>query len=292
VLLSLEWFVVIPARKLPQAFYKPHIVGHNGAGDNYPEDTIEALDIAVNKYGCTILEVDVQLTKDKHLVCIHDVHVDRTTNGTGLVSNLTLAEIQKLDAAFKYPQYVNKGVRIPSLQEVVDWFLKQKQEVLLLIEMKPKTTSETVTHVQKFFASHPILYERAIVSAFEPNALYKLRTLDEKISTALISAHMLVSGGCLHKVLPLAFCDAAVQYGVMPYLDQFALMLTKTIVPHIIGNGGFILHMNATTPTEATQFMQNDKWIDIWGIKDAETMKNWLKVGASVAPDILYKLDD
>jgi glycerophosphoryl diester phosphodiesterase len=292
VVVALEWTVVVPFQKLPSSFLqKPHIVGHNGAGENYPEDTIEALEIAVKKYGCTILEVDVQLSKDGHLVCIHDSSVDRTTNGTGLVSQFTLEELQSLEAAQKYPDFINKGVKIPSLEQVVNWFLQQEDHILLLIEMKPPTKPHTLAQVKQFFDKYPILYERAIVSAFEPHALHKLRRMDSKISTALISGHMLVSGGCKFKVLPSGFCGYMEQLGAIWYLDQFALTLTKTVIPHFIGNGGFILHMNSTSESEAVDYLKDGVWLDVWGIKEASTMKSYLQVGASVAPDILHKID-
>jgi len=73
------------------------LCAHRGAMETHPENTITAFREAI-KAGVHMIEFDVQLSKDKKLAVIHDATVDRTTNGTGKVSELTLAEIRKLDA--------------------------------------------------------------------------------------------------------------------------------------------------------------------------------------------------
>ena len=60
-----------------------------------PENSIQALENAIF-FGADIIETDVRLTKDGHIVIMHDYSVDRTTNGTGYVADLTLEEIKKL----------------------------------------------------------------------------------------------------------------------------------------------------------------------------------------------------
>ena len=93
------------------------ICAHRGAMDTHPENTLAAFREAIDA-GAHMIELDAYLTKDSHLVVIHDKTVDRTTDGTGNVSDLTLAEIQKLDAgSWKSPDF--KGERIPSLQEAL-----------------------------------------------------------------------------------------------------------------------------------------------------------------------------
>ena len=72
----------------------PFVVGHRGIPDQAPENTIESSQLAVEK-GADIVELDIYVTKDKELVVIHDGTLDRTTNGTGNVQNMTLEEIRQ-----------------------------------------------------------------------------------------------------------------------------------------------------------------------------------------------------
>jgi glycerophosphoryl diester phosphodiesterase len=82
-------------------------IGHRGAAGHAPENTIAAIRKGIS-LGADLVEVDVQATRDGRLVVMHDASVDRTTNGTGLVSNLTWEELQLLDAG--------DGARVPDLE--------------------------------------------------------------------------------------------------------------------------------------------------------------------------------
>ncbi|MCI4060259.1 glycerophosphodiester phosphodiesterase, partial [Bacillus cereus] len=82
-----------------------------------PENTFAAFDLAAEK-NADMIELDVQLTKDRQIVVIHDDRVDRTTNGSGFVKDFTLEELQKLDAGSWYgPAF--QGERIPTLEAVL-----------------------------------------------------------------------------------------------------------------------------------------------------------------------------
>ncbi|MEJ7264933.1 glycerophosphodiester phosphodiesterase family protein, partial [Staphylococcus epidermidis] len=77
--------------------------------------------------GASYIEIDLQMTKDGHLVAMHDETVDRTTNGTGRVDSYTLEELKKLDAGSKFneqhPEYADeqyKGAEVPTLDEILD----------------------------------------------------------------------------------------------------------------------------------------------------------------------------
>ncbi|WP_269810272.1 glycerophosphodiester phosphodiesterase [Kineosporia rhizophila] len=75
---------------------RPQVVAHRGASDREPEHTLAAYLRAVET-GADALECDVRLTADGHLVCVHDRTVNRTSNGTGIVSTLELAQLEGLD---------------------------------------------------------------------------------------------------------------------------------------------------------------------------------------------------
>jgi len=93
------------------------LCAHRGAMATHPENTIPAFRAAIEA-GAQMIEFDVWHTKDNEMVVLHDETVDRTTNGTGRVADLTLQEIKKLDAgSWKSSEFI--GTRIPTLAEVV-----------------------------------------------------------------------------------------------------------------------------------------------------------------------------
>lgn len=94
------------------------ICAHRGAMESFPENTIVAFKEAI-RLGVHMIEFDVYRTLDSALVVIHDIKVDRTTNGSGSVSELTLAEIKSLDAgSWKDARFV--GEKVPTFDEVLD----------------------------------------------------------------------------------------------------------------------------------------------------------------------------
>ncbi|MEQ9408788.1 MAG: Xaa-Pro dipeptidyl-peptidase [Fuerstiella sp.] len=93
------------------------LCGHRGASDSHPENTLAAFREAI-MLGVQMIEFDVALTKDSQLVLMHDATVDRTTDGKGRVSDLTLEELRQLDAgSWKHKKF--KGEKIPTLQEAL-----------------------------------------------------------------------------------------------------------------------------------------------------------------------------
>ena len=93
------------------------ICAHRGAMDTHPENTLAAFREAV-RLGAHMIEFDVRMTKDGHLVILHDETVDRTTNGKGKISELTIDEVKHLDAgSWKSEEFADE--RIPSLKETL-----------------------------------------------------------------------------------------------------------------------------------------------------------------------------
>ena len=106
-------------RTAPNAATLPSagIVAHRGASGTHPENTLPALHEAV-RLGAAMIEIDVQLTRDDVLVLMHDSTVDRTTDGTGRVEDLTWAELARLDAgSWKGARFA--GTCIPSFAEAL-----------------------------------------------------------------------------------------------------------------------------------------------------------------------------
>lgn len=104
----------------------PLLVAHRGGGGLAPENTLPAFLSARDDWAADMIELDIRLTSDGHVVVIHDPVVDRTTNGTGPVAARTLAEIQALDAGYRFTPdgggsfpFRGSGVRISTLEEVL-----------------------------------------------------------------------------------------------------------------------------------------------------------------------------
>ncbi len=97
---------------------RPLIFAHRGASAHAPENTLAAFELALDQ-GAHGIELDVKLSADEEIVVIHDATIDRTTNGQGRVSKLTLAALRELDAgSFFSSKYSDE--KIPTLAEVFD----------------------------------------------------------------------------------------------------------------------------------------------------------------------------
>lgn len=118
--ISFLLFLFIPTKIFAQAnikLPKNGLCAHRGASDTHPENTIPAFVEAI-RLGAHMIEFDIQLSKDGELVIMHDGSVDRTTNGTGKVADLTYAEISKLDAGIKKGEKF-KGTKVPTFKETL-----------------------------------------------------------------------------------------------------------------------------------------------------------------------------
>ncbi|MGO3790845.1 MAG: glycerophosphodiester phosphodiesterase [Enterococcus gilvus] len=110
------------------------IIAHRGSAGTHPENTLPAFMEAV-RAGADGIELDVQLTADQQLVVIHDESVDRTTDGKGLIRELTLKEIKKLDAGSWFDEKY-QATKISTLQEVLNLLLQMRFRGFLCIEIK------------------------------------------------------------------------------------------------------------------------------------------------------------
>jgi glycerophosphoryl diester phosphodiesterase len=111
---------------------KHHCCHRGGSGDFGPENTMFNFRRCVWEFNTQIIEIDLALTKDEHLVIIHDERVDRTTNGKGLVKELTLEELKKLDAAYHYAHLKDQNITIPTFKEFLDEFIQEPNLVFFL----------------------------------------------------------------------------------------------------------------------------------------------------------------
>ena len=109
---------------------KPYLMAHRGNKVACPENTLAAFRRALSE-GADIIETDLHLTADGIFVCIHDGTVDRTTDGSGPVAGMSLAELKALSAAYGRPEF--EAERVPTLAELRDIL---PQDVVLALELK------------------------------------------------------------------------------------------------------------------------------------------------------------
>lgn len=117
------------------SFPRPIILAHRGDSIYAPENTLPAFSLAIEK-GADGVELDVRLTADGRVVVFHDSHVERTTDGKGRISNLTLEDIRGLDAGSWFnPAF--SGTKVPLLDEAFEVIGRDR---LINVEMKNLTT--------------------------------------------------------------------------------------------------------------------------------------------------------
>ena len=136
------------------------VFGHRGMKALYPENTMISFEKAIEA-GVDGIEMDINMTKDGHLVVIHDNSVDRTANGSGLVQDMTLEELKRLDAGSHFsPEFSNE--RIPTFEEFLD--LVKDTDLLLNVEIKDYR-SEVVDKTIKMLNDYK-LSDRYVLACF------------------------------------------------------------------------------------------------------------------------------
>lgn len=156
------------------------MIGHRGAAGVAPENTVEAIERGV-RAGAAAIEVDVHLSADGHLVAIHDDTVDRTTDGAGPVEEMTLDEIRRLDAGYRFTPdrgrsfpYRGAGVRVPTLDEAAE----AAADLPMVIEVKSAAAGTALAEWLRSRRNDdapdqdsPTDHQRFIVGGFERDAV-------------------------------------------------------------------------------------------------------------------------
>ncbi len=147
------------------------VIGHRGDSAHFPENTIPSFDRAV-ELGADAIEFDLRVSRDGEVVIIHDPTVDRTTNGTGAVDSVTLAELKALDAGARFSAdggktfpFRGRGLTIPTLDEM----LARYTSVPLLIEVKiPEAAHRAPAVLSRHDANARVVLDSTDASALEP----------------------------------------------------------------------------------------------------------------------------
>lgn len=181
-----------------------HRVAHRGYSAVAPENTLPALAAGVLA-GATFIEFDVRTSADGVPVVIHDRTVDRTTDGTGEVGELTRAEIVGLDAGSWFsPAYA--GIGVPLLTEVLDLLEPAAGRVELLLEIK---SPATVGQVELIFAQvgERGLLARTVVQSFDPEVVRLAGEVAPEVRRGLLRHGFDDQQVTVAKELGLDFCN-------------------------------------------------------------------------------------
>ncbi|WP_326544747.1 glycerophosphodiester phosphodiesterase [Mycolicibacterium sp. ND9-15] len=184
----------------------PFVVAHRGASAHRPEHTLGAYELALQE-GADAVECDVRLTRDGHLVCVHDRKVDRTSNGTGLVSEMTLAQLRELDYGAWHPSR-NDAARqgdtgLLTLDDLITLVLDWNRPVKLFIETKHPVRfgalveSKVLAVLHRFGIAAPASADlsRAVVMSFSAAAVWRVRRAAPMLPTVLLGETSRYLGG-------------------------------------------------------------------------------------------------
>jgi glycerophosphoryl diester phosphodiesterase len=222
----------------------PLVIAHRGASLRAPENTMAAFRLAVD-LGADGIEFDVKLTQDDHVVIHHDMTLERTTNGSGKVKDLSLSEIKKLDAGSSFaPEF--SGESIPTLLELLDEFGDQ---ILLNIELTNYDAPfdplpEKVLALLERIEHHDTI----LLSSLNPFALRKINQLNSGIRTAFL---------------------------VGPGAPGWARTLLKVITPY----QDFHPHKSLVTRTMVESLHRSNGRLNTWTVNEHDEMIALLRLG-------------
>lgn len=247
---SHAWFDGLPDR---------YIVAHRGAAGHRPENTIESFQHAL-ELGADVLEMDVHLTADDHLVITHDPTVARVTDGRDPVRAITLQTLQSFDAGYRftgdrgvsYP-WRDQGVRIPTLQKVLDAF----PDTRLVVEIKPN--DPVVTAALAEMLGKRDLRHRVLVGSFHDAVLADFRARDIGYATA--------AGQTESKRFVLRAYAGLAQHLDVPYE---ALIVSRTY-----------RRMPVVTRRVVRQAHARGLHVQVWTVNDPVVMRKLYALGAN-----------
>ena len=175
----------------------PFVVAHRGASGERPEHTLAAYELALQE-GADGVECDVRLTRDGHLVCVHDRRLDRTSTGVGLVSTQTLAQLSELEYGAWHDSWRPDGTHgdtsLLTLDALVSLVLDWHRPVKLFIETKHPVRygslveTKLLALLHRFGIAAPASADRsrAVVMSFSAAAVWRIRRAAPLLPTVLL----------------------------------------------------------------------------------------------------------
>jgi len=180
--------VIVNPKTPPTQYYtdvpRTLVIAHQGGDGVWPGDTLFAFGKAV-EIGADVLEMDAHITKDSAIVLMHDEEVDRTTNGTGLIEDMTLAELKKLDAAYQWSlddgqtfPFRGQGIQIPTLEELFQNFPQMRY--LIEIKLTENPIDKPLCELIRTYG----MQNKVIIGSFHDAAMKNFRTTCPEVATS------------------------------------------------------------------------------------------------------------
>ncbi len=263
----------------PHPFFKPFtryplVIAHaDDTGQSlWPGNTLMFLQ-GMADLGVDVLEMDVNMTRDGAIVLLHDRTVDRTTNGAGRVSDLTLAEIQALDAAYMWSQdggqtfpHRGQGVVIPTLREVFERWPDYPMNIEIKQE-SPSLAEPLCALIRQYRRTESVL-----VASFSDTALREFRQACPSVATAPSTGEVTT-----FVVLNFAFLADTVS----PAYHAFQVPLSRSNIPVV-------------TPGFVQAAHRRNVQVQVWTINDPAEMQRLIDMGVdgimTDRPDVLLRL--
>ncbi|KAM9769723.1 glycerophosphodiester phosphodiesterase 1 [Menidia menidia] len=261
--LAMFRFPQVPAGRARRVLHpvpgKVSVVAHRGGGHDAPENTIAAIREA-SKNGATGVELDLEFSSDGVPILMHDDTVDRTTNGSGPLSQMRFAELRKLDLAAKH-RLRDKfaGERIPTLEEAVEECLKLQLTIYFDVKGHP---DEAAAALRDLYKKHPGLYNSSIVCSFEPKVIYRMRQSDPEVVTAL--THRPWSLSRLGDGAPRF--PAAWRHQWMTLMDVLLDWAHHHLLWRLCGVSAFLIQKNFVSPDYAQYWAQRGVEVVAWTV--------------------------
>lgn len=237
---------------------------HRGGGADAPEATLAAF-AAAAAAGADALEMDVRLTADGALVVMHDAEVDRTTEGSGPVSGMTLAELRRLNAGYRFRDaaggfpFREAPERAPTFAEV----LEAHPEIPFVVEMKTPDTADALCEALRAAGRET----RTLVGAFEQPGLDRFRSACPNTPTSAgfreAAAFLLLSRLGLEGLFRTGEGGAA-----SPPAGPDALLVSETTGP-----------LTVVTPAFLRAARRLNLPVVVWTVNDPDDMRRLLDLG-------------
>jgi len=165
----------------------PLVIAHQGGDGLWPGDTLYAFERAAD-LGVDVLEMDLHITKDSVLVLMHDESVDRTTDGTGLIEEMNLAELKELDAGYDWSTdgdqtfpFRGQDISVPTLEEVFQAF----PDYRMTIEIKKTESSMSVSFCNMIREYE--MQDNILVASFHDERMEEFRGACPEVATSSAS---------------------------------------------------------------------------------------------------------
>ena len=194
---------------------------HRGFSGKYPENTMLAFTKAIEE-GCEGIEMDVHFSKDGELVIIHDEQIDRTSDRTGKVKDLTYEELTKADFSYKYKEMGFQ--KIPTLREYFQ--LVKDKDIITNIELKTGIYQyEGIEQAVYDMICEYDLKDRILISSFNHFSVMRMKEIDQTMQCGFLTESWLLNPGTYLK-----------ENGIESYNPLYR-MLTDEVVADIRKHG-------------------------------------------------------